>query len=224
MLIDIMTGKPLQMPMNLTIGTKIRYIGDMANFPGVGAVVDVQPCKYYGKDYTIALEDGRMWNCSPASFSGGPGCRMFVTPEPPATAEEIAALYAANAFLNAKTLADKTAADQSFAANVEKIQAENPSLEQGNGPVVAAKNIRKMLKAAFPGVKFSVTTSRYSGGNSIYIRWTNGPEAKDVEAIADRFEAGSFNGTDDSYTYTDSPWNVTFGSARYVFAMRNKEA
>jgi hypothetical protein len=37
-----------------------------------------------------------------------------------------------------------------------------------------AKLARKMLKTAFPSVKFSVTSSSYSGGSSIRIKWLDG--------------------------------------------------
>jgi hypothetical protein len=49
------------------------------------------------------------------------------------------------------------------------------------GGKLAAKNIRKQLKKAFPGVKFSVI-SDYS---SVDVRWEFGPTAKAVDAIID---------------------------------------
>lgn len=220
MLIDLSTGKPVVAPMNLVVGTKIRYTGDMANCSGQGAIINVKPCNYYGKSYTVALDDGRMWDCSPASFSGGPGCRLFVIDTDPATEKEIAALRTANVFLEAKKRADKISAEKAFAAAVERIKAENPALEVGYGPVIAAKNLRKMLKAAFPGVKFSVTTSKYSGGCSIYVRYSADVDGDVVEDITKRFQAGSFNGMEDIYEYSGSPWSETFGSARYVFSRK----
>lgn len=220
MLIDLSTGKPVVDPMNLVTGAKIRYTGDMANCSGKGAIINVEPCNYYGKSYTVALEDGRMWDCSPASFSGGTGCRLIVLNEPLATEEEIAALRTANVFLEAKARADKIAAESVFIAAIARIKAENPALEVGSGPVVAAKNIRKMLKAAFPSVKFSVKTSKYSGGSSIYVSYPEGINGDAVEGIAKRFEAGSFNGMDDCYEYSNSPWSETFGSASFVFVRK----
>ena len=38
-----------------------------------------------------------------------------------------------------------------------------------------AKLIRATLKAKFPGIKFSVRSSRYAGGSSIDVRWNDGP-------------------------------------------------
>lgn len=57
-----------------------------------------------------------------------------------------------------------------------------------------AKLVRKSLKEAFPGVKFSVRTDRYSGGSSIRIGWTDGPTEKQVNAVAQRFAGGYFDG------------------------------
>ena len=38
-----------------------------------------------------------------------------------------------------------------------------------------SKLIKRTLKAAFPGVKFSVRLDKYSGGHSIDASWTDGP-------------------------------------------------
>lgn len=60
--------------------------------------------------------------------------------------------------------------------------------------------IRRDLKAAFAGVKFSVTSSRYSGGSSVRVRWTDGPLAADVEATIGQYKAEGFDGMTDSRT------------------------
>lgn len=57
-----------------------------------------------------------------------------------------------------------------------------------------AKLIRGALKRAFPGVKFSVVSSVYSGGASIRVKWTDGPTGSMVEAIAKQFAGGRFDG------------------------------
>ena len=64
----------------------------------------------------------------------------------------------------------------------------------------AAKLIRKDLKAAFPGVKFSVTSSRFSMGSSVSVSYTNGPLRANVEAIVEAYGGKGFDGmTDSSY-------------------------
>ena len=86
-----------------------------------------------------------------------------------------------------------------------------------------AKEIRKALHVAFPLFKaFSVRSSVYSGGASISIRWTDGPNAHDVDAVAGHFSGASFDGMIDLKSYHDSDLNgerVHFG-ADYVFTYR----
>lgn len=109
-------------------------------------------------------------------------------------------------------------------ADVAMLKARYPKFKTV-GPdcdhlIAAAKNIRMELAAAFPKVKFAVKSSRYSGGCSIHVRWTDGPTSKQVDAIIGKYKAGSFNGMDDSYTYSDNAWNDAFGDANYVFSHR----
>ena len=85
-----------------------------------------------------------------------------------------------------------------------------------------AKHVRTALKAMFPAVKFSVTSSQYSGGASIDVSWTDGPAAKRVEAITDRFTGATFDGMTDSMSYHKTEWQgkqVHFG-ANFIFCNR----
>lgn len=85
----------------------------------------------------------------------------------------------------------------------------------------AAKNIRIELKAAFPKVKFTVRSSRYSGGDSISVGWVDGPQSAQVDEIIDKYKGGSFSGMDDLYTYSRDAWTDAFGDAKYIFASRD---
>jgi len=67
-----------------------------------------------------------------------------------------------------------------------------------------AKMIRKDLKAAYPQVKFSVTSSSYAGGNSVNVKWENGPTSQMIEDLTDKYEAGKFNSMEDLYEYDHS--------------------
>lgn len=80
----------------------------------------------------------------------------------------------------------------------------------------AGSEIRKVLKIAFPGIKFSVT--KRSGGNSITIDWENGPTIKQVKAYTNDFEMGSFDGMTDSYTYDNRNKNIP--QVKYIFYNR----
>lgn len=96
-----------------------------------------------------------------------------------------------------------------------------PVSDKANALVAAGKNIRIELAAAFPGVKFAVRSSRYSGGNSIDVRWVDGPTSGQVDAIINRYQAGSFDGSTDCYNYRgDHAWPDAFGSAKYVHSTR----
>lgn len=60
-----------------------------------------------------------------------------------------------------------------------------------------AKLVRKALKEAFPGIKFSVRSHTYSMGASINVNWTDGPTDKQVKTITDRFNGATFDGMTD---------------------------
>lgn len=56
-----------------------------------------------------------------------------------------------------------------------------------------AKLIRKALRHDFPGIKFSVRSSRGSG-SAVNVRWTDGPTTEGVRKVAGAFEGGRFDG------------------------------
>ncbi len=116
----------------------------------------------------------------------------------------------------------KQAAKASAAA---ALQAANPHLlpiasVKGGALIAASKNALIELKRAFPGVKFSARTSRYSGGDSMTVRWTDGPTSKQVDEIVDRYQGCDFDGMTDSTSYRQNVWIAAFGDANYVFANR----
>lgn len=87
-------------------------------------------------------------------------------------------------------------------------------LIEGQGRVIAAKNIRIELKKAFPSVKFSVKSESFSGGDAVDISWEGNPARSEVEAITKKYQYGVFDGMTDSY---DSiPGKYKYGSAKYV--------
>ena len=86
-----------------------------------------------------------------------------------------------------------------------------------------AKIIRVELAKAFPGIKFSVTSDKYSGGSSVNVKWIDGPTMKQVEAVAGKFHGASFDGMQDLKSYHDTEYNgeVVSFSADYVFFCRS---
>ena len=101
---------------------------------------------------------------------------------------------------------------------IARMVAEFPDLEEcpGHGGVGAAKNIRRVLKRKFPGVKFKVT-SDYS---SVNVRWVDGPtDAAVCEALAP-FDIGLSDSQSD-YFYTErTRFSEKFGGVQYLFTRR----
>jgi hypothetical protein len=91
----------------------------------------------------------------------------------------------------------------------------------GNSLIAAAKNIRAELKRAFPAVAFSIRSRRFSMGNAIDVRWTDGPTSEQVDAIIGKYSAGTFDGMTDCYNYERSAWTQAFGDAKFVHAHRD---
>jgi len=88
----------------------------------------------------------------------------------------------------------------------------------------AAKNLRIELSQTFPGIKFSVRSSSFAGGNDVTISWTLGPTRKEVKAIADKYQDGHFDGMIDLYEYDRSAFgsavDTVLGRAKYVSESR----
>lgn len=96
------------------------------------------------------------------------------------------------------------------------------------GAVGTAKRIRKILKAKYPGVKFYVRSSTYSGGSSVSVRWTDGPMEKDVDAAISWMESATFDGMIDLKSYVDvlavdeNGEIVKIHGAHYIHTSREK--
>lgn len=120
---------------------------------------------------------------------------------------------------------DYMAQQAARASAAKAMQAAFPKMvavsDKVDALVAAAKNIRIQLAAAFPEIKFSVKSERYSGGDSIRVGWIDGPTSKQVDEIIQRYRAGSFNSSDDSYDYQRDAWTDAFGDAKYIFSSRS---
>lgn len=84
---------------------------------------------------------------------------------------------------------------------------------------LAAKEIRKELKTAFPAVKFSIKSSNFSMGDSVNIDWVDGPTSKEVATITDKYQYGRFNGMEDLYENSNNRNDIP--QAKYVMVQRN---
>jgi hypothetical protein len=77
----------------------------------------------------------------------------------------------------------------------------------------AAAAIRKELKAKFPETKFRVQSSAFAGGTSVSVEY-HGIDPKLLEPILRKYEYGSFNPMDDSYSHDNR--NPDLPQAKYV--------
>lgn len=91
---------------------------------------------------------------------------------------------------------------------------------QLRGAALTANVIKKRLTALYPCVKFSVTSETFSMGNSVSIRWTDGPPKGDIEKITSQYQYGNFNGMEDIYEYEAIDPDLGCDGAKYVSCSR----
>lgn len=135
---------------------------------------------------------------------------------------DVAASLARVALRKAEDKAKKEEAARARELARTRFREENPHLapiEPGEYASAAfvAKNVRRDLKKAFPGVKFGVTSER----STINVRWNDGPTSESVRDLITRYETGYFDGMTDCYVSEPSAWNDVFGGVRYVFEIRS---
>jgi hypothetical protein len=102
-----------------------------------------------------------------------------------------------------------------------KAKAKEENKGKLTGAAATAAAIRIRLKREFPGIKFSVTSSNFSMGNSVDIHWTDGPRSKDVDSIVDQYQYGHFDGMTDCYNYRDISKDLGCPGAKYVMTQRS---
>ncbi len=83
----------------------------------------------------------------------------------------------------------------------------------------AAAEIRKILKKEMPGIKFSVRSQNYAGGNSIDVSYDNGPVSESVEQLIGQYQYGHFDGMDDCYYYSNR--NDRIPQVKFLFVRRD---
>lgn len=81
-------------------------------------------------------------------------------------------------------------------------------------------NVRKVLKKHFPTTKFSVRYDSFSGGDSIDVKWTDGPKEEDVRPIVKMFQNSHSDYTGDYWDYDPSEFNNLFGGFKFTHADR----
>lgn len=81
-------------------------------------------------------------------------------------------------------------------------------------------NLRKELNLNFPGVKFSVRYSSFSGGDEITVKYFDGVPVEKVNAIANKYQNSHSDWSDDYMDYDPSEFNRLFGGAKFVMVKR----
>lgn len=84
-----------------------------------------------------------------------------------------------------------------------------------------SQNLRAMLKRKFPNVRFSVRSSRFSGGDSCKVSYTNGPALAKVSEVVDMFQTHHQDFTGDYWDYDPSAFNKEFGGFSYTHTDRH---
>lgn len=85
---------------------------------------------------------------------------------------------------------------------------------------LGAANIKKELNKLYPETKFSTSSESYSGGCSIRINWTNGPDCSEVDKIVYKYQYGRFDGMTDCASTESAAFDKMYGGAKYVFTSR----
>ncbi|WP_231489896.1 LPD29 domain-containing protein [Pedobacter sp. Leaf170] len=73
---------------------------------------------------------------------------------------------------------------------------------------IVSKTVKKLLTSNFKGIKFSVKSDIFSGGDSVSVKWSFGPTENEVNALIKRFQGGSFNSYEDIYEYNADSYEV----------------
>lgn len=81
-----------------------------------------------------------------------------------------------------------------------------------------AKLVRQELKSNFPGVKFTVKSDSYAGGNSVNVSYTDTQFTQEqVETVLAKFQQGNFNSMEDIYEYSNTQDHA---QVKYLFVKR----
>ena len=184
----------------------VGTIGGVVAFGGRATFDIVFDCGSYSKALPECILRGAQWEVLADVVDAGTIAAAIVY----ADAEQ------------ARARSDADEAKVAYAAEVDRLRSDPrfATLLQGDDTgsgKLAAKNIRLQLRAAFPGIKFSVRNRDYA---SIDVSWSDGPTNAQVTAVTAAYQAGRFDGMEDIYQSATLPWNIVFGGAKYVFTSR----
>jgi hypothetical protein len=186
---------------------------------GTGAIVSATPSDWCGMRVVVNLEDGRTLNAEAAEFADDGSFRFNMKSH---GAPYLAQLAAAVATVKASESAAKEQAEHAHAVELQRLAAEYPQLKRAeskhSGGKHAAINARILLKAAFKGIKFSVTSSY----NSMRVNWIDGPTVAQVNDVIGRFDIGASDSQTDYFYTVRTAFSELFGGVQYMNVGRDE--
>jgi hypothetical protein len=204
------------------IGLGVKYTGNMASPDGQGAITSVEDTrgeKFGSLRLNCTLEDGRVFIAEPHYFTAELRPIMQFNGKMHGTPYLSELAMAATLAKSQRTSADelrKQAHDQALI----DLAAQYPQLKRAettySGGKLAAQNIRILLKEAFKGQKFSVT-SDYS---EVRVNWTDGPTDAEVTEIIGRFDIGASDTQSDYFYTVETAFSELFGGVQYLWTKR----
>ncbi|MGC0824939.1 LPD29 domain-containing protein [Pantoea agglomerans] len=184
------------------------------------SVGSLSGCVSYGGNATfdIAFESGGISRGLPESILHGKQWSIFLEIK---SGEETARIVKHAESEERRKQQEKEEAERLYAAECQRLKTapEYAALTQDkNGAVQVTSNIRKELKAKFPGVRFSVRKRSY---DSVSVNWMDGPTEEEVKAVTDKYKDSYFDGMQDMSISCTSPFNRIYGGVGYVFIDRD---
>jgi len=202
------------------VGLGVYYRGDYANAGGSGAITAVGQSNYYGATVDVTLESGVQWRALRWIDFDGAARSSFRLDGKMHGAPYLAQLAGAAATVKAQASAAQEQATKAHAAALVDLVAQYPQLKRSEtsyaGGKLAAVNMRTLLKAAFKGIKFSVT----SDYDSVRVNWTDGPTDAEVNAIIGRFDIGASDIQTDYFYTISTAFSELFGGCQYLSTSR----
>lgn len=174
----------------------------------------------YGGNATfdIAFESGTISRRLPESILHGRQWSIFPEIKP---AEEVKRIVEHAEAEERRQELERGAEEQQYRAECQRMKSapEYVALSQEKkGAVQVTGNIRKELKAKFPGVKFSVRKRSY---DSVSVNWTDGPTEDQIKEITLKYRDSYFDDMQDMSVSCLSPFNEIYGGVGYVFVDRD---
>ncbi len=100
-----------------------------------------------------------------------------------------------------------------------KTEQKEKNKGKSSSHAATAAAIKAELTALYPGIKFSCTSDSYSMGDSVTVKWTDGPKSAEVDEIIKKYQYGHFDGMNDMYESSNRRSDIP--QSKYVSSNRN---